>query len=325
MEKQIALTEYKLFSRSFIRSYVITMRPYLMFVSGITGLAGISFSVSISVIPFILIFTASFLSYGFGQVLTDCFQTDTDAISSPYRPLTQNVVSKNSFLIISITGLTFCVAAFAIFNPWNILFGLIAGLGLATYTFFKRRWWGGPFYNAWIVADLFFISYLAAAKEYVFSPQIIFALPAVFFGYSNFVLSGYFKDITADSATGYNTFVVKYGRKISAIISDVFSLLFVLFCFLSILLAKTSYSLNDLPLFIFFAAGLFNSVFAQLKLHQVSTDADAFAAIILVVHAYILFLSAIILSNHPGWFLFILIFYSAFNLVLKIRPSKEQV
>ena len=33
------------FSLGFVRAYVVTMRPYLMFVSGITGLAGMVVSV----------------------------------------------------------------------------------------------------------------------------------------------------------------------------------------------------------------------------------------------------------------------------------------
>src|ERR1041384_2446013 len=76
-------------SREFIHGYAVTMRPYLLFVSGITGLAGAAFSPAISAGALGGIAFASFFSYGFGQALTDCFQIDTDSISSPYRPLTQ--------------------------------------------------------------------------------------------------------------------------------------------------------------------------------------------------------------------------------------------
>jgi 4-hydroxybenzoate polyprenyltransferase len=325
MEKQQVLKVYKPFSYNFVRAYIITMRPYLMFVSGITGLAGISFSYSVSGIRQVLIFTAAFLSYGFGQALTDCFQTDTDSISSPYRPLTQNVVSKKSFLDVSIIGLTFCVTIFGIYNPFNFILGFIAGIGLETYTFFKRKWWGGPFYNAWIVAVLFIMSYLAAAVSYSFPVEMIFTVLAVFFGYANFVLSGYFKDIAADKATGYVTLLVKYGRKISVIVSDIFSMLFILFSIIAIMLIKDSFSVNDLPLLIFFSAGSICSITAQLKLHKVKTDKDAFIAIAPVVHAYILILSSIALVNHPGWLMGLTIFYLGYLVILKIRPAKEQI
>lgn len=301
------------------------MRPYLMFVSGITGLAGISFSPSVSGDKLILIFIASFLSYGFGQALTDCFQTDTDSISSPYRPLTQKVVSKESFLIISLIGLTFCAGVFGIYNPLNLILGFAAGIGLATYTFFKRRWWGGPFYNAWIVSVLFIIAYLAGEINHSFPPEIIFAALAVLLGYANFVLTGYFKDISADRATGYNTLLVKFGRKISALVSDIFAFLFTLFSSLTVLSIKNSFSLTDIPIFIFSAAGLFYIFSAQIRLHRVKTDSDAFTAIAHTVHTYILFLSVIALTNHPGWLILLGIYYLMYIGVLKMRPAKEQI
>jgi 4-hydroxybenzoate polyprenyltransferase len=143
-----------MFSGRFILAYLTTMRPYLMFVSGITGIAGLSHAQASSLIQEFVVATAAFLSYGFGQALTDCFQTDTDRISSPYRPLTQGIITRIQVLSVSIPGLILCVSIFGAANPLNYMFGILSGLGLATYTPFKRRWWGGPFYNAWIVTVL---------------------------------------------------------------------------------------------------------------------------------------------------------------------------
>ncbi len=161
----LSIQQYPFFSIRFIKAYVITMRPYLMFVSGMTGIAGMSFSAELNVSKAALIFLAGFLSYGFGQALTDCFQIDTDSISSPYRPLTRGIVNRNYFLAISITGLLTCISVFVYFNPVNIGPGILAGVGLATYTYFKRKWWAGPFYNAWIVLVLFIMSYFAALRK----------------------------------------------------------------------------------------------------------------------------------------------------------------
>ncbi len=97
----LAVEQYPFLSFRFLKAYIITMRPYLMFVSGITGIAGLSFAAELDLFKTLLIFIACFLSYGFGQALTDCFQIDTDSISSPYRPLTQGIVNRNHFLIIS--------------------------------------------------------------------------------------------------------------------------------------------------------------------------------------------------------------------------------
>ncbi|MBZ0181608.1 MAG: UbiA family prenyltransferase [Melioribacteraceae bacterium] len=201
-----------IFSIGFLRSYIITMRSYLLFISGITGLAGMSFAAEISNIEAVVLFLAFFLSYGFGQALTDCFQTDTDSISSPYRPLVKGLINRNDVLIVSLSGLVTCSIVFIYFSLINLLFTILAVIGLATYTYFKRKWWSGPFYNAWIVAVLFFIGYNSALKNnsiYI-SNSIAAAMLAVFFGYANFVLTGYFKDVNADRQTGYNTLLVKF-------------------------------------------------------------------------------------------------------------------
>jgi len=118
----IAIEQYPVFSFRFIRAYIITMRPYLMFVSGATTIVGMSFATELGITKAILIFIAGFLSYGFGQALTDCFQIDTDSISSPYRPLTQGIVNRNYFfgdkfdwLIV----LHFCVRVFQSSQHWT--------------------------------------------------------------------------------------------------------------------------------------------------------------------------------------------------------------
>jgi geranylgeranylglycerol-phosphate geranylgeranyltransferase len=310
-------------SIEFVKAFIITMRPYLMFVSGITGIAGISFGAGSFSTGYFLLFTSAFLSYGFGQVLTDCFQIDTDSLSSPYRPLTKGIVSKNQFLSISILGLTFCIMTFTFYNPINLILGAVSGLGLATYTSFKRRWWGGPFYNSWIVGILFVMAVISVNGQN--SLGIIFTLGTVFFGYANFVLSGYFKDISADSATGYNTLPVVFGRKISAAVSDLFALLALGFASLALIsLLKTGSSFSFVSI-LFLIGGTAVLLLGQFRLHLVKTDDESYQAISYVVHSYILLLSAIAAVNKPDWGLFLFIYYSFYLFILKIRPVKNQI
>ena len=326
MKTALVKNRYPLFSLKFIEAYIVTMRPYLMFVSGITGIAGFSFGPALFSFNYLLLFSAAFLSYGFGQALTDCFQIDTDSLSSPYRPLTKGLVSKNIFLIISCIGLSYCVLIFSLFNPLNFILGIISGAGLATYTTFKRRWWGGPFYNSWIVGILFLISFLSVSNENIESSKLIFSLCAVFFGYANFVLSGYFKDISADRSTGYNTLPVAFGRKTSAIASDAFAFLTILSSSIAVLLISTStnssYSFISI---IFLFTGSIVLFIAQTRLHRVRTDDEAHHSISFVVHSYILILSAVAAANKPEWSIFLLLYYICYLFILKIRPSKNQI
>jgi geranylgeranylglycerol-phosphate geranylgeranyltransferase len=323
METKHVKIKYPLFSIEFCKSYLITMRPYLMFVSGVTGIAGISFGTSTFSAGYLLLFSAAFLSYGFGQALTDCFQIDTDSISSPYRPLTKGLVSKSQIFVVSCFGMIYCVLVYSLFNPVNLILGILAGTGLATYTPFKRKWWAGPFYNSWIVGILFLMSVLSVSTG---TPKLIYSLGAVFFGYSNFVLSGYFKDISADRATGYNTLPVVFGRKVSSIISDVFAFLTLVFSSAAVLLIfRNNYSSYSFISIIFLIIGTAVLVIAQVQLHLVHSDDEAYHPISYVVHSYILILSSVAAANKPEWGLFLTAYYFFYLFVLKIRPSKNQI
>ncbi len=329
MQKEVYVEPYKSLSYNFIKAYIITMRPYLMFVSGVTGIVGLAFTNFLSFSATAFIILASFLSYGFGQALTDCFQTDTDSISSPYRPLTRGVVSRNHFLALSILGLIFCISVFVIHNPINLILGIAAGLGLATYTYFKRKFWSGPFYNAWIVAVLCIMVFMCgeAESKIIVSSGFVFVLLSVFFGYANFVLSGYFKDIEADRATGYDTLPVKYGRRISTYMSDVFAGLMILFGYIVLIkeINKTGLNITMISAIVFLTASIVFTIIGQFILHTVKTDEEAHRPIALVVHSYILQLSGLALLKKPGWLIFLLIFYFAFAVVMKFRPAKTQI
>jgi len=313
----------RVFSRQFVLAYVTTMRPYLMFVSGITGVAGLSHANAAGLIQELLVAAAAFLSYGFGQALTDCFQTDTDRISSPYRPLTRGIITRTQVLCISVPGLLLCVGIFGFLNPLNFVLGILAGLGLATYTPLKRQWWGGPFYNAWIVATLCLMAILAGPAP--FTPGAVWTVSAVFFGYANFVLSGYFKDIAADRATGYNTFPVVFGRFPAAIISDLFAFVATISAIAAMSVTPVRSNAATICAAAFALAGVVAVIVGQVRLHRVRTDNEAHQAIAPVVHSYILLLSAIAVMQRTEWIPGVLVFYAAFVVTMKSRPEKSQI
>jgi geranylgeranylglycerol-phosphate geranylgeranyltransferase len=324
MSSQASVHRLPLASRGFLKAYITTMRPYLLFVSGITGIVGMSFAAEIPTLQAILIFAASFLSYGFGQALTDCFQTDTDAISSPYRPLTQGIISKEQVLTISLAGLALCLVIFGYFYPGNIFLGILGALGLATYTFFKRRWWGGPLYNAWIVVVLFGMAFFAANGSVSVSIPVALTGISVLLGYANFVLSGYFKDIEADRQTGYMTLPVVYGRKVAARICDLFAVGMIV-CGLAALPFYQVSAVYQIAPAIILLSGILVTLLAEVRLHRVNTDQEAHAAIGPVVHGYILFFGGIASALKPTWTIPLVCFYLLFVVSLKMRPARNQI
>lgn len=303
----------------FLRAYVVTMRPYLLPVSCITGLAGLAFAPEASPPLVTAVAVASFLSYGFGQALTDCFQQDTDRLSAPYRPLVQGTITPRQVAAVSLTGLAACVAVFALLNPWTVLPGIAAALGLLTYTPLKRRWWAGPWYNAWIVLALFWMGLLAGVpRMLVLTPQTAAAGCAVFFGYANFVLAGYFKDIGADRATGYRTAPVVFGRTRAAWASHLLAVLFLG----SALAASDTVST---PALWFLGGGAGALVSGQVLLHRTRRDAEAHRPVSLTVYAYILLISAVTVTQRPGWTAGLVLLTVAFHMLMAARPERTQV
>jgi 4-hydroxybenzoate polyprenyltransferase len=313
---------------AFWRAYAIHMRPYLLFVSGITGVAGLAVYADFSPAMGLLLFLAFFLTYGFGQALTDCFQTDTDSISSPYRPLVQGTIRREHVLGVSLAGLVGCGAVMAVGNPLAIPLAILGILGLATYTHFKRLWWAGPFYNAWIVVVVFLIGVLDGGPHGgpagLWRLDVLLVALAVFFGYANFVLAGYFKDIWADRATGYDTLPVRYGMSAAALISDVFAAAAVLpvVLFLS---SRGEPGLASAAPFIALGLAVCASVLAQVRLHRVRSEAEAHRAIGPIVHSYVLLLSAVALALRPSWILLLVAYYVAFCVTIWRRPARQQI
>jgi 4-hydroxybenzoate polyprenyltransferase len=161
----VQTSHFPIVSVHFWKAFWLTMRPYLIFVSGAAGLVGLAFIESTNPARTLLAFFPLFISYGLGQALTDCFQTDTDAISSPYRPLVQGIISKRQVLGVSLSGLLLGILILAYLNPFIPILGIVAVLGLLGYTFFKKRWWAGPFWNSWIVALLPIIGLMTGRED----------------------------------------------------------------------------------------------------------------------------------------------------------------
>jgi len=313
----------RMLSMQFLHAYATTMRPYLLFVSGITGLAGLSFAPHIPLGTTTLLGTVFFLSYGFGQALTDCFQLDTDSLSAPYRPLVRGTVRRGQVMTVSLAGLITSGLVVAYYNILNFPLALLTVFGLASYTHFKRRWWAGPFYNAAIVTILLVIGYAsgasAAAGTINTTLPVFAAVAMTFFSYANFVLTGYYKDISADRATGYNTLPVAAGLRISTVVSHIFAGLALTGCAVAV-----AGSVTDFAVLAFIGSGCVATFVGQIRLPHVS-EATAHRAIVPAVHSYILLMSTVAVANKPSWVIPLALFYLGFLITIRCRPVPQQI
>ncbi len=313
------------YSIHFWTKYLIQMRPYLFFVSGMAGLAGMSVFpdlILFSVYPFLL-FLAFFFSYGFGQALTDCYQTDTDRLSAPYRPLSMEILAIQHVKYTSIIGLLSVAFIIVIHNFYNLLFCALSIIGLWTYSYFKRNYWfAGPFYNAWIVALLTIIGYLSSSElsiNYVIDKNIVIVALLTFFSYTNFVLIGYLKDITADKKTGYKTFPVVFGWNSTVWVGD-----------LVLILCSVIYTLSftgNLQGLLFGIAAIVFGISGQIYAHFTKNKSEKNAGfpILATVRSFILWNAGITSFFHKELILFCLVVYLLFEVVVYFRPMKEQI
>ena len=318
-------------SAAFWRAYGVTMRPYLCFVSGAAGLVGLALAHDVGRSAFAGAFAALFLTYGLGQALTDVFQTDTDALSSPYRPLTQGRVTRAQVLAVSLTGLILCGLVLAALSLWTLPLSALAVLGLVAYTWFKRRWWGGPLWNAWVVAVLPAIGFLAGGGPVsaLGSDRLLWAaMVSVLFSYAVFVLLGYFKDISADRATGYRTLVVVAGWRTAALVSLAFGAVAVaasawLVFRLGAFDGAGGPSLAvALPLWLAGAASVLGAHPYMLRLKG---EGEAHRAIGWTVRGFVLLHLGESVVALPSLAVAALLFYGLFELVLARRPERSQV
>ncbi len=321
------MTPHSVANPAFWRAYWVTLRPYLFFVSGASGLLGLCLLPDPPFARAGLAFAAFFVAYGLGQALTDVFQTDTDALSSPYRPLVRGEVTRASVLGVSLLGLGLCAAVFAWLNPWTLTFSAAAVAGLLAYTPFKRRFWGGPPWNAAIVALLPPMGLLcrgSSPAQALANPLLLAACASVFFSYAVFVLLGYLKDVGADRATGYLTLPVRFGRP-AAVVASAGCALAAIAASLALVRATLSLAVVQIPAVALWAGGLLFLAQAHLRARHVRRDEEAHPAIALSVRGYVALHLGEAGLLQPMLALPGVALLGLLELALAVRPSRSQI
>jgi 4-hydroxybenzoate polyprenyltransferase len=314
----------------FWRAFVVTMRPYLLCVSGASGLLGLALEDALHGPWLVAAAFAFFLVYGFGQAITDTFQTDTDALSSPYRPLVRGEITRAQVLGVSLGALLVIALFFAWLNPWTLLPAALAIAGVALYTPFKRRWWGGPPWNSWVVATLPLLGVLLGGStptQALVKPQVWLALGSVYFSYAVFVLLGYFKDVRADRATGYDTLVVHFGRRVALWVSALHGLL-ALACSIALLpvdAGGASSGWSRLAAVGLWTLGSLSLVLAHWRMAGTTRDEQAHGAIACSVVGYVALHLGEAALLRPALTLAAVSILPLALLLLLNRPEKTQV
>lgn len=296
-----------------------------MFVSGISGLAGMSIAGTghFDIYDQLLAFIPLFLGYGFGQALTDCFQLDTDVISAPYRPLSQGLINVKWVMIVSLFGLLLISGILVYLNIWNILLCFLSILGLASYSIVKKRYWfAGPLYNAWIVALLPVMGYISLTGEdlkILATTNLQQLIALSFFSYAHFVLIGYLKDISADKKAGYKTLPVVFGWNWAVRISTIFVMASIWLCYILVDGSIPGLTAMIIASLIVIGGQLY-AFFTENK-----TESNSVLPVSSSVRGFILWHISVIFAFRPDLILVGVIYYCFFELSFYLRPEKKQI
>lgn len=314
--------------RTFASAYWVTMRPYLLPVSGASGLVGLAMVDALPTSRVAVGLAAFTLAYGFGQALTDVTQVDTDALSAPYRPLVSGELRRRDVLVASAAGLALCASALFVLSPWTLVLAALSVAGLATYTSMKRRFWAGPAHNSWIVALLPAMGALSSRESIgttLRSPIVWAAMASVFFSYATFVLLGYLKDVEADRTTGYRTLPVRFGRPITVAVSALCAALALVASLAMVSRTATASTPSSIVGGIAWLIGASMLVAAHLRARTITRDQEAHLAIATCVRGFVALHLAEATLLRPTFAVLAVVVYVAFELALAARPCKEQV
>ncbi len=203
--------------RRLARNIWVTFRPHFFPISGAAGFTGIALAYASPPLWItITIGMICFFSYGLIQALCDTFDLETDRINAPFRPLVSGALSVRTLWIVLGSLLTGVAILFVLINPLLLILQFIALIFSFSYNRMKRIPHAGPLWNGVIVATLPLIGATAVSgtRSLLELPLPVYLCAVLFcIVYAGFVLTGYFKDVTGDRATGYRTSPVVYGPR----------------------------------------------------------------------------------------------------------------
>ncbi|MDH5707303.1 MAG: hypothetical protein OEZ45_14945, partial [Candidatus Aminicenantes bacterium] len=118
-----------------------------------------------------------------------------------------------------------------------------------------------------------------------------------------------------------------FGWKKAAVGSDIFAIFSVFatgWVISSVLLTEEAFSMRWLSLAVLLSAVII-LILAQVGIHRTRDENEAYKPIAHVVRGFILLRLAEICALRPSWIVLALLFYVAFEYMLKKRPEKKQV
>jgi 4-hydroxybenzoate polyprenyltransferase/geranylgeranylglycerol-phosphate geranylgeranyltransferase len=207
------------------------MRPYTLLWCGLVSLAGASLRYG-DIPPIriaLLVFFIPILGWIAGLYLADYFDKTLDAIQKPHRPIPSGRISSREALIVGAAyaiiglGLTFLLPLI------NIVLVFIAGtlvLCYAKYT--KAKGLLGNFNRGAMTVMTYLFGVFSIDTTSAIPVSLLMLSLVFFFHDTNSNIIGAIRDVHGDKAGGYATTPVKYGIRLTLIISVTLTIMYLL-------------------------------------------------------------------------------------------------
>ncbi len=204
-------------------AHLETWRPYTVIWCGMVSLAGscLAFGRFPPLKVSILVFFIPILGWIAGLYLSDFLDRKLDAIEKPHRPIPSGRIKPKEALIMG--GLLATIGTILSFylSINNFLLVFIVGFLVLGYSkFSKSKGIIGNINRGLVTVMAYFFGVVSIDKNLLIVPVYIWLLSIVFlFHDTNSNLVGAIRDIKGDKKGNYQTIPVKYGIKISFVIS----------------------------------------------------------------------------------------------------------
>jgi geranylgeranylglycerol-phosphate geranylgeranyltransferase len=212
-------------------AHLETMRPYTLFWCGLVSLVGACLQYG-DIPPLrisLLVFFIPILGWIAGLYLADYYDRTLDAIQKPHRPIPSGRISAREALIV---GGSYAIIGFGLsllLPPINIVLVFIAGILVLSYAkLTKAQGLLGNFNRGamTVVTFLFGVFSITTTSQI---PVSLWLLSLVFFFHdTNSNIIGAIRDVHGDKTGGYATTPVKYGIRLTLLISVTLSSIYLL-------------------------------------------------------------------------------------------------
>jgi geranylgeranylglycerol-phosphate geranylgeranyltransferase len=212
-------------------AHLETMRPYTLLWCGLVSLVGACLRYG-DIPPLrisLLVFFIPILGWIAGLYLADYYDRTLDAIQKPHRPIPSGRISAREALIVGGSYAIIGLGLSLLLPPINIVLVFIAGILVLSYAkLTKAQGLLGNFNRGamTVVTFLFGVFSITTTSQI---PVSLWLLSLVFFFHdTNSNIIGAIRDVHGDETGGYATTPVKYGIRLTLLISVTLSSIYLL-------------------------------------------------------------------------------------------------